>query len=133
MYEAEHEAFVREDATRALPKWNVPADKDVDRAFSCKFSSDDREHVRTAAKTAVENQDVDVTPGRDRQWPKVVPADRSARSRREGNHDDGSTNIQLLFLPRLALQAVTQPPAGASVHTYPAIETFEHAKCTRRA
>ena len=66
----ELETFVREDATRAPPKGNVSVDKDVGRALSCKFSGGDGEHVRTAAKTVGEEQNIGVIPGRDQQWPK---------------------------------------------------------------
>ena len=56
---AELEAVVREGATWTPPKGNVPMDKDVGRAFSCK-----------TAKAVGEKQNIGGTPGRDRQWPK---------------------------------------------------------------
>ena len=111
---AELEAVVREDATWVPPKGNVPVDKDVDRAFSCKFGGGDGEHVRTTSETVDEEQNIGVTPGRDRQWPKI-------------SHD-GPTNRQTRRLPRLALQAMAQPPAGVHADPYPPIETLEYAK-----
>ena len=58
---AELEAVVREDATWTPPKGNVPVDKDVRRALSCKFSGGDGEHVRTTGKAVGEKKNI---PGR---------------------------------------------------------------------
>ena len=118
---AELEAVLREDITRAPPKGNVLVDKDVGRPPSCEFSDGDSGHVRVAAKAVGEKKNVRVTLGRDRQWLKAVHADRNARSQRERNPDDGPTNRQSQCLSRLALQAVTQPPAGANAYSYPPV------------
>ena len=53
---AELEAVVREDATWTPPKGNIPVDKDVGRAFSCKFSGGDGEHARKTAKASVKSK-----------------------------------------------------------------------------
>ena len=94
---AELEAVVRED---------------FGHAFSCKLSGGDCKRVRPTAKAVGETRNIGVTPGRERQWPKRVHAYRNARSRREENRDDGPMNLQSWCLPRLALQAMAQPPAG---------------------
>ena len=94
---AEQEAVVREDATWTPPKGNVPVDKDVGRAFSCNFSDGDGEHVGTTAKSVGEKKNIVVTPGRDRQWPKVVHASRNAPPRREENRNDGPSNRRSRF------------------------------------
>ena len=117
------------DATWTPPKGNVPVDMDVGRAFSCKFCGADGEHVRTTAKAVGKKQSIGVPPGRGRQWPKIVHAYRNARPRRGMNRNDGPSNRQSRFLPRLALQAMAQPLAGAYVHSYPPVETLEHAQC----
>ena len=132
---AELEAVVREDATRTSPEGDVPVDKDVGRAFSCKFSGGDGEHDRTTAKAVGDKKNICVTPGRDRQWqwPNIVHTCRNARSRREGNRNDGPSNRQSRCLPRLALQVMAQPPASAYALSYPPIETPERAKCACRA
>ena len=70
-------------------------DKDVGRAFGCKFSGGDGKHVRTTAKAVGKKQNIGVTPGRDRRWPKIVHAYRNPRSRREGNRNNGPSNRQL--------------------------------------
>ena len=113
----EPEADVREDARWTPPMGNVPVDKDDYRAFSCKFSGGDGEHVRTTAKAVGKRQNIGVTPGRDRQWPRIVHAYRNARSRRGRNRNDGSSNRQSWCLPHLALQAMAQPIAGAYAHS----------------
>ena len=116
---ADLETFVREDATQAPPKGNVPVNNNAGRALSCKFSGGGDEHVRTAAKTVGEKLNIGVIPGRDRRRPKVVHPYRNSRSRREGSQDDRPMNRQSRCLPRLALQAMAQPPAGAYVYSYP--------------
>ena len=130
---AELEAVAREDAMWTHPKGNVPVDKDVGRAFGCIFSGGDGEHVRMTAKPVGEKQNIAITPGRDRQWPKLVHAYRNSRPRRGGNRNGGPSSRQSRCLPRLALQAMAQPPAGASAHSYPPIELLEHANCASHA
>ena len=95
------------------PKGEVPVDYDVGRAFSCKYSGGDGEHVHTTAKPIGEKKNTGVTLGRDRQWPKIVHAYRNARSRREGNRNDGPSNRQSRCLPRLVIEAIAQPPMGS--------------------
>lgn len=70
------------------------------------------EHVRVVANTVSEKRDEGVTPGRDRQRPEIVHEDRDSRSRRVGDRDDGPTNRQVRYLPRLAVQGVPQPQRG---------------------
>ena len=67
-------AVVQEVATWTPPKGIVPVDKDVGRAFSSNFSGGDGEHAHTTAKAVGEEQNTGVTPGRDRQWPKIAHA-----------------------------------------------------------
>ena len=83
-------------------KRNTPADKNVGRTLGCKFSGSDGEHVRVAAETIGEKQDVGVTRGRS-LWPEMVHPDGDSRSRTEGDRGDMPTNRQSRFLPRLAL------------------------------
>ena len=48
------------------PRWSVPVDEEVGGALGCKFGGGDGEYIRTADEMVGEEQDVGVTPRRDR-------------------------------------------------------------------
>lgn len=77
---AEQETGVRNDTMRAPLKRDIPVDKDVGRTLGRKFSGSKSEHARTATTTVGEKQGVGITPGRGRQWPEIVHADRNSWS-----------------------------------------------------
>ena len=89
--------------------------------------------ARRLKRSGVKSKMYVLPPRRDRQWPNTVHADHNARSRTQGNRDDGPANPQSTCPLRFAIQAVAQSPAGGSASCYRPIETLEHANCTCRA
>ena len=124
--------MVREYAARASPEGDVPVEN-VSRALGCKFGGSDCVHVDSAAETIGEEQDVDVSPRRDRKGVEVIDANGNVRPFGQGHRDDGPSDRQPRGFSCLTLQAMTKPPPGADAHTNPPVKMFEHSQSARGA
>lgn len=69
---------VGQEGGRASLVKNVAVRQDVVGAFGSEFDCNDSEHVRMAAETIREEEDVNVSSSRGWQRPKVVDADKDA-------------------------------------------------------
>ena len=100
---------VGQEGGRATPERNVAVNQDVPSVFCVEFSCGNIEHVRTAAETVREKEDIKVSPGRSRQRPEVINADRDARGVGQGYWEDWPTNCLAGGTARLTFEATTYP------------------------
>ena len=117
---------VGQEGGRATPERNVAVNQDVPSVFCVQFSCGNIEHVRTAAETVREKDDIKVSSGRIRQRPEVINADRDATGVGQGYWEDWPANCLARGFACLSFEATAYPPFRAGFHANPPVEALQH-------
>ena len=119
-------SVVGQEGGRVTPESDVAVNQDVHSAYCGEFSCGDSEHIHTAAETAREKEDIEVSSDRGRQRPEVINTDKDARGIGQGYWEDWPTNCLAGGTARLTFEATTYPRFLACVHANPPVEAMQY-------